>query len=64
MAENVREQLARLTLAAPGLPRTTAWIGVALYPRHGDSLDDVVQVADAAMYRAKEGGRDAVVTAS
>jgi diguanylate cyclase (GGDEF)-like protein len=57
VAENVREQLARLTPAAPGLPRTTASIGVALYPRHGDSLDDVVQVADAAMYRAKGGSR-------
>jgi diguanylate cyclase (GGDEF)-like protein len=64
VAEKVRERLARLSPAASGLPRITASIGVALYPRHGDSLDDVVQAADTAMYRAKEEGRDTVVTAS
>jgi diguanylate cyclase (GGDEF)-like protein len=31
-------------------------IGAALYPRHGDALDDLVRAADIAMYEAKSSG--------
>jgi diguanylate cyclase (GGDEF)-like protein len=34
-----------------------ASIGVALYPEHGSDADAVVAAADAALYRAKHGGR-------
>ena len=36
----------------------TASLGVAVYPDHGDSVEALLKNADAAMYRAKEDGRD------
>jgi diguanylate cyclase (GGDEF)-like protein len=38
----------------------TASIGVAVYPDHGTSLESLMQAADAAVYEAKEGGRNQV----
>jgi diguanylate cyclase (GGDEF)-like protein/PAS domain S-box-containing protein len=37
---------------------TTASIGIALFPEHADSADELIQAADTAMYAAKENGRD------
>lgn len=37
---------------------TTASIGVAVYPEHGDTFEQLLQNADAAMYKAKENGRN------
>ena len=39
--------------------RTTS-VGVAMYPNHGSELNDLLQLADAAVYEAKELGRDQV----
>ena len=64
VAEAVREVLAKLPAPGNGVPRVTASIGVAFFPRHGAVLDEVVNVADAAMYRAKAEGRDRIVLAS
>ncbi len=38
----------------------TASIGVAVFPDHGDTLPTLMQAADAAVYEAKEGGRNQV----
>ena len=43
--------------------RTTS-IGVAIYPVHAKRLDDLLQAADAAVYEAKENGRDQVRVAT
>ena len=37
---------------------TTASIGVAVYPEHGETFEQLLQNADAAMYKAKENGRN------
>lgn len=39
-------------------------IGVAEYPRHGDSVEAIIAAADAALYRAKRGGRNRVARAT
>ena len=39
--------------------RLTTSLGIALYPQHGTSADDLVAHADAAMYQAKEAGKNA-----
>jgi diguanylate cyclase (GGDEF)-like protein/PAS domain S-box-containing protein len=39
--------------------RLTTSLGIALYPQHGASAEDLVAHADAAMYQAKEAGKNA-----
>jgi diguanylate cyclase (GGDEF)-like protein len=50
-------------LAAPGKgpveARVGASIGVAVFPGHGQSVDELVHAADDAMYQAKKGGKNA-----
>lgn len=43
------------------LAAVTISIGVAAFPEHGSSVDDLLQSADEALYRAKREGRDRVV---
>lgn len=38
--------------------RLTASIGIARYPEHGDNVEDLVAHADAAMYQAKDAGKN------
>ncbi len=66
-AEALRQAIEHLDLgsaAAPGLGPVTASIGLALYPQHGANGNDVLQAADAAVYRAKAQGRNRVVAAT
>jgi diguanylate cyclase (GGDEF)-like protein/PAS domain S-box-containing protein len=41
----------------------TLSMGVALYPVHGRTIENVLRAADSALYRAKQEGRDRVVIA-
>jgi diguanylate cyclase (GGDEF)-like protein/PAS domain S-box-containing protein len=49
--------------AGQSLDGITLSLGVAIYPEHGRSIDSVLRAADAALYRAKQEGRDRVVVA-
>lgn len=55
-AEALRGAINRVTASAPrGL---TASVGVAIFPDHGATLDEVLGAADEAMYEAKARGKD------
>jgi len=64
-AREVAERCRRLIAEARvGTIAVTASLGVATYPgTAGDNLDDLLHVADEALYRAKESGRDRVALA-
>ena len=49
--------------AGHSLEGITLSLGVAVYPQHGRKREDVMRAADAALYRAKQEGRDRVVVA-
>jgi diguanylate cyclase (GGDEF)-like protein/PAS domain S-box-containing protein len=63
-AEELREQVRALRVAHLGrtIHSLTISAGVAVYPDHGDDKE-VVRLADRAMYRSKETGRDRVSVA-
>jgi diguanylate cyclase (GGDEF)-like protein/PAS domain S-box-containing protein len=65
-AEKLRQEVQRLQVDYRGQPLgpLTISAGVAVFPSHGDRVDAVLQAADAALYQAKEGGRNRVVTAT
>ena len=64
-AEQVRKDTADLALEAQGRPlgQVTVSIGVAVFPRHGASGEDLLAAADAALYKAKKAGRNRVLAA-
>ncbi len=63
----VAEKLRRVVAAwgFPGVARpVTISIGVAEYPQNGRTRDELVRAADAALYLAKQGGRNRAVVAT
>ncbi|MBI4796192.1 MAG: GGDEF domain-containing protein, partial [Deltaproteobacteria bacterium] len=65
-AEKLRQEVQRFQVDYRGQPlgSLTISVGVALFPTHGERGEAVLKAADAALYRAKEGGRNRVVTAT
>lgn len=67
-AERIRRRLSRLPIVAGGQDAlrisVTCSVGVAAYPVHGSSVDELLRRADAALYTAKSQGRDRVVNAA
>lgn len=61
-AEQLREAVRRI--AVDGLAPVSLSIGVAVFPDHGTTAEEIFAAADAAMYRAKERGRDRVAAAA
>jgi len=64
-AERIRSKLRELTVMHQGqsLGMITVSVGVAELPQHGTSPRELLETADAALYRAKREGRDRVVVA-
>jgi diguanylate cyclase (GGDEF)-like protein len=60
VAERVRSRIAEQDL---GEGRLTVSIGLAEYPEGGDTPEELIGTADAAMYQAKSAGRNQVVVA-
>jgi diguanylate cyclase len=54
VAETIRVHLAAPYAIGAGAITVTASIGIAIYPEDGENYDDLIQYADAAMYRAKD----------
>jgi diguanylate cyclase (GGDEF)-like protein/PAS domain S-box-containing protein len=61
--EILREESKALTVHHGGqlLGRISLSVGVAAFPEHGKSAEELVKAADSALYRAKSEGRDRVV---
>lgn len=65
-AERIRSKIRDLVVMHDGrsLGLVTVSIGVAALPTHGTNEKDLLQAADAVLYRAKREGRDRVVAAN
>ncbi|MBI5304955.1 MAG: diguanylate cyclase [Chloroflexi bacterium] len=64
-AEELRAGIRELSVQHLGevLSGVTVSLGVAIFPEHGATAAEIIQSADAALYRAKHEGRDRVVVA-
>jgi diguanylate cyclase (GGDEF)-like protein len=56
IAERIRRRIA--TVVVEGIDYVTVSVGVAAYPEHGATLEDVVSAADCALLAAKTAGRN------
>lgn len=64
-AEEIRREVPHLQVVHQGhsLESTTVSLGVAIFPDHGATGEDVLRAADDAMYKAKAAGRNRVMMA-
>ncbi len=64
-AEELREEVKRLRVSHRGrvIGPITVSLGVAAFPDHGKNSATLLHAADAALYRAKDEGRDRVIIA-
>ena len=62
-AERLREDCKRLEISLNGqfLGNVTFSVGIACFPDHGTSAEQLLHIADLALYRAKAAGRDCVM---
>ncbi len=64
-ANELRKLTEKFTAFIPGrsMEKVTISLGAAAYPEHGATWQEVIQAADKALYRAKQGGRNRVESA-
>jgi diguanylate cyclase (GGDEF)-like protein len=64
-AENILETVRRLQIKHRGqvLGAITVSLGVASFPKHGETPEALIRAADRALYQAKEGGRNKLASA-
>lgn len=64
IAERIRQKVEATPLLVDGVPViTTVSVGVAIAPRHGTTVDELIDAADAAMYNSKRSGKNRVSVA-
>jgi diguanylate cyclase (GGDEF)-like protein/PAS domain S-box-containing protein len=63
-ANGLREEIKKLEMVFQGqiLGAITMSLGVAAYPEKGTRMEDLLRIADTALYKAKQEGRDRVVS--
>jgi diguanylate cyclase (GGDEF)-like protein len=64
VGERVREAVGRLDLSRFGVAAASVSVGVAVAAVPDQPIDDLVELADRAVYDAKRRGRDRVVAAA
>jgi diguanylate cyclase (GGDEF)-like protein len=61
VAERIRLAVERMIVPSgtdKPLPQVTVSLGIAIYPEHGQGLEDILQAADKALYESKRAGRN------
>jgi diguanylate cyclase (GGDEF)-like protein len=63
-ADTLREEVKKMEIVFQGqiLGAITVSMGVAAYPANGTRMEELLRVADTALYKAKQEGRDRVVS--
>jgi diguanylate cyclase (GGDEF)-like protein len=67
VAERIRKAV--MTMVVPSntekpLPQLTVSMGIAIFPAHGHTLEEVIQSSDKALYESKHNGRNRVTVAA
>jgi diguanylate cyclase (GGDEF)-like protein len=63
VGERIRSAVGDLDLRPLGVPRVSVSVGVAVADEPDEPIEDLLAIADRALYRAKRNGRDRVVAA-
>jgi diguanylate cyclase (GGDEF)-like protein len=63
VGERVRAAVAQLDISRFGVPGVSVSVGVAVSNRADQAIEELIESADQALYRAKRAGRDRVVAA-
>jgi diguanylate cyclase (GGDEF)-like protein len=61
VAERIRLAVERMVIPSgteKPLPQLTVSVGIAVYPEHGQGLEEILQAADKALYESKRAGRN------